>query len=411
MNATVSDNVVTVDFTNQALFSRARNASIRAVQVIKFEFFEIDNRKTPIPINIEGCTSTRDLEKLLYLLSVDFKTYVPDEFKNSSVNRIAQDTQLRLDKKTFQQDFKTEWPDSSVGDLFVFFGGGVDSRAVSGLYPEARRVVLDTVLYDTYSLREGDVFIKSNLKSGAFFPRGFVFWSQPFAVAPILASYYESALPQFMIGSILGSSYLMNGRRYFDRESRSNTTFGVTGNMYHSLFNEIGLPLYAPLANCSEYVSTKIELLTCRDPQNLPAFCQNAGGAPCLKCFKCFRKVTERYIVCKALGLDAAHSKLDTLRAVSRNVPTRSIDFNYFYHIWNYAAFGDPEAHSVLRERGFDPSEDSTLELDAIYVGLERFYQNSSYSSDKLNRLSDLGVHAASASSEAHLKYYKSPNT
>ena len=411
MSATVSDNTVTVDYTGQPLFSRARNASSRAVQAIKFEFFEIDNRGTPAPIHVEGCTSTRELEKMHLLLSIDFKAYAPHEFKSSQVNHVAREMQLRFDKDTSLQKFKTEWPDSPLGDLFVFFGGGVDSRAVSGLYPKARRVVIDTTLYSTYSLREGDVFIKSNLKSGAFSPRGFVFWSQPFAVAPILAAYYESTRPRFMIGSILGSSYLMNGRRYFDRESRSNTTFGITGNMYHSLFNELELPLYAPLANCSEYVSTKVELLTCRESRDLPAFCQNNGGAPCLKCFKCLRKITERYVVCKALDLDAPYADLNTLRAVAQSVPARSINFDYFYHIWNFASLRDPDASSILCGRGFNPSEDQALDLDVVYAGLERFYQDPTYSSDKLRRLSNLEIHPASSFSEARLKCYNPPKT
>ena len=409
MNVTVQSNKCVVSLGNQLSFSRARNRDVSARTEITFEFFEIGQNYTPFSMDIEAYVSQQELETFLFLLTVDFKDYTPGQFESSAVDILAKKTYRRLSKEPVQQAFAEVWPDVDDDSKFIFFGGGVDSRAVAGLYPEARRVVLDTTLYTSYRLRAGDVFIRTNLKSGAFDPRGFVFWSQPFAVAPILASYYGCQRPVFMIGSILGSSYLMNGRKYFNREARSDSTFGVTGNMYHSLFNELGLPLYAPLANCSEYVSTKVEILTGDNSEKnpyIPAFCQANRGAPCLKCFKCLRKVVERCLVAKSLDVDLSYSDFSTVECVLDSLPSTRIDFSYFYHVWNYAALESPEISTLLAKRGFKASEVDKLELNVVYSDLERFYQSDAFSTDKLSRLERLGVRPASSDMTVRLKAY-----
>jgi hypothetical protein len=405
MNVTVQGNKCVVNLISKSGFSRARNKHVSAASEISFEFFEIGD-ESEIPMDIEVYVSPRDLEAFLFLLTVDFKDYAPGQFKSNLVNGLAEKTYRRLNKEPLQEGFKDLWPDTEHDEKFIFFGGGVDSRAVAGLYPEARHVVLDKVLHSSYRLRKGDVFIKSNLKSGAFRPRGFVFWSQPFAVAPILAAYYRSRYPAFLLGSILGSSYLMNGHRYFDREMRSNTVFGVTGNMYHSLFNELSLPLYAPLANCSEYVSTKVEMLTNKDGFELPAFCQARGGFPCLNCFKCMRKIVERHIVARDMGIDAPYSDISTVANVIRRPRPSILDFSYFYHVWNYAAIKSPEIAELLKARGFEMSDSDNVELGVVYPELERFYQNRSFSYDKLKRLGDLGVRSADSYTSLNIKNY-----
>ena len=397
-------NQITISLNNKTFKSRSRGSYIKAMEAIHFRFFEVQEGSPLAPLDIERI-NPEAIEKFKFLLLVDFEESRLLPFSQDSLRELSSDTHRRLCKERDEQGFKTKWSDRPESEKFLFFGGGVDSSAVSGMYPQARRVVIDSSLYDTYALRQGDIYVESNLKSRAFQPRGFVFWSQPFAIAPVLAAYYGGD-PEFMIGSVLGSSYLQNGRRYFDREKRSNPLFGVTGNMYHSLFNELEIPLYAPLANASEFVSTRVEMLTSTRPE-VPAFCQALEGAPCLRCFKCLRKVTERYIISKQLGLQSLpYSDFQAVSSVSQNTPDDKVDFSYFYHIWNYAALRDSSIRHLLCQRGLEMSEDKDLDLSSVYASFERYYQSTKFSFEKLQILSELGVHFASRSSESNLKDY-----
>lgn len=405
MHIDINKNKVSVDFQRSTYFSKSRNTEVQSQEVVYFEFFRVDSCGNLASLEVDGCVSEESISKFKLLLCMD---YVPLEdlgIVHEDVASVARETYARLNKEPFERPFKTEWP-SVMGDPLIFFGGGVDSRAVAGLYPEARKIVIDHTLFDSYGLCEGDIFVKSNLKSKGFTPRGFVFWSQPFAIAPILTDCLNVQNPTYLLGSILGSSYLMNGKVYFDRESRSNTTFGISGNTYHSLYNELDVNLYAPFANCSEYISTQIELLTSLSPENVPAFCQNNGGTPCFRCFKCLRKTTERYIVAKELGMSVPFADISTVRRVAQGINPSQVNFKYFYHIWNKAVLSDPLLEDLFVKLGFTPSKTNEINLDVVYSSLERYYQGSEFSDDKLSRLESYGIAQASQADELALKNY-----
>lgn len=406
---------IEVSFSKSIYYSNSRGKNIEIKNPLYFEFFEIDNEKNLCPLDLETSVSHRAISEFIFLLTLDFAQLEDYPSFQESLNAVVTNTVIRIQEKKETTPFKLEWDNSPIEDLFIFFGGGVDSSAVSYIFPNSRKVTLDLELHDSYALGVGDIFIKTNLKVNAFNPKGFVFWSQPFAVAPILKDYYRSKNATFLLGSILGSSYLQNGKAYFNRLGRQNTYFGVTGNLYHSVFNELGIKLYAPLANCSEYISTYIDILSSED-LGMSAFCQNDNGHPCFKCFKCFRKLVERVVICEQLGdFSALATSLDSLKKTSKHIPISKDQFSYFYHIWQYGYSQSSSVAKVLTSLGFQPNmdgfEDKSLDLLRVYSEFDHFYQDLEFSRLKKTVLSSMGVSEASFEDTNTLKAYSYTDT
>jgi hypothetical protein len=85
-------------------------------------------------------------------------------------------------------------------------------------------------------------------------------------------------------GMPLENTYLWHGYKYRDF---SETWFW---NHYSKIFEEVGLPLYQPVAGCSEIVNMQIV-----EQMNWTGFAQsclrsNTPGKVCGRCWKCFRK-------------------------------------------------------------------------------------------------------------------------
>ena len=98
----------------------------------------------------------------------------------------------------------------------------------------------------------------------------------------LLADYF--GLDSIATGMPLENTYLWHGYKYRDF---SDTWFWK----HHSkLFSDVGLPLYQPVAGCSEIVNMKIS-----EQKGWLGWAQsclrsNIPGEVCGKCWKCFRK-------------------------------------------------------------------------------------------------------------------------
>lgn len=394
MLPSVIHNKLCLSWQGQRHYSRSQNKNICVNQDLTFEFFHVtlDGLEA---LNIENVVHQDALEQFVFLLSLDFASVL--DYNNDQLRHLANVLDERF-KGNVEYDFKTEWESLDLKKkkrIFSFFGGGVDSTAICKLYPEAHKIVLDTTPYSSYSLKEGDIFVKTNLKSSAFNPKGFVVWSQPFCVAPIISALYTADDCIYLLGSILGSSYLQNGNKYFDREARSNPRYGVTGNYYHSIFNELNIRLYAPLANCSELISTKIAY---RNQTSNLAYCQSNSGYPCLRCFKCLRKNVEQ----EYLKLPSSQFK-----SVIAQIAKKDINFDYFSHIWQFVALNSFEISNALESQGLVINQEHSVpNLLRIYSKFERFYQDLEFSQDKLQRLQDFGIEEANDLDHQTIKNY-----
>ena len=245
-------------------------------------------------------------------------------------------------------------------------------------------------------MKKGDIFVKTNLKKEAFNPKGFVFWTQPFSIAPLIQDLY-SKNSIFLIGSILGSSYLQNGKSFFDRTARSNQRFGVTGNFYHSLFNELNIKLYSPTSNLSEICTTKIALSELKD---VPSFCQRDNGSCCYSCGKCLRKTCEMAYVNPKFH--------EVFNSVVNSMKNKPKNFDYFHHIYTYTSNRNSFIAERLSSLGFIQKGNSgDLELEKIYYSLESYFQDSIFTLEKVNFLKDFDIPLANIEDEINLTNYK----
>jgi hypothetical protein len=114
--------------------------------------------------------------------------------------------------------------------------------------------------------------------------------------AVLIASQIESSY--VLTGSNFGSSFLQNGRKYFDR-ARGQKYHGKSGNYWEQIFWDIGLPVFSPISGMSEILNMKVSFS--KLPKNNIIYCTNMLGAPCYKCSKCFRRACiEEFITGKS---------------------------------------------------------------------------------------------------------------
>ena len=183
------------------------------------------------------------------------------------------------------------------------FSGGIDSAAAMALMPE------DTVLL--YNERTGisgqldhtnafRFFGKIASDSGRIVHRipsnheqlralqgKSVGFSTDFACAVqviLLADYF--GLDSVATGMPLENAYLFHGYKYRD--------FATSWfwKHYAPLFEAVGLPLYQPVAGCSEVINLNIVIASGWDGWAQSCLRSNQGGEVCGSCWKCFRKNT-----------------------------------------------------------------------------------------------------------------------
>ena len=98
----------------------------------------------------------------------------------------------------------------------------------------------------------------------------------------LLADYF--GLDSIGTGMPLENSYLFHGHRYRDF---STSWFW---NHYSPMFSSVGLPLYQPVAGCSEIVNMEITRKNGWEGWAQSCLRSSKGGVVCGQCWKCFRK-------------------------------------------------------------------------------------------------------------------------
>ena len=181
------------------------------------------------------------------------------------------------------------------------FSGGIDSAAAVALMPNStvliynERSSIPGKLDHTNALRFFDelrqseqrevIRVQSNHESIRMRDGKMAGFSTDYACAVqviLLADYF--GLDSIGTGMPLENTYLWHGYKYRD--------FGETWfwTHYSKIFEDVGLPLYQPVAGCSEIVNMQIV-----EQMNWTGFAQsclrsNTPGKVCGRCWKCFRK-------------------------------------------------------------------------------------------------------------------------
>jgi chondroitin synthase len=181
------------------------------------------------------------------------------------------------------------------------FSGGIDSAAAVALMPNSTVLIYNErsdipgKLDHTNALRFFEelsqseqrevVRVQSNHESIRMRDGKMAGFSTDYACAVqviLLADHF--GLDSIGTGMPLENTYLWHGYKYRD--------FGETWfwNHYSKIFEEVGLPLYQPVAGCSEIVNMQIV-----EQMNWTGFAQsclrsNTPGKVCGRCWKCFRK-------------------------------------------------------------------------------------------------------------------------
>ena len=181
------------------------------------------------------------------------------------------------------------------------FSGGVDSAAAMELMPSStvliynERMDIEGQLNHTNAFRFFDeiyqrtgrrvVRIPSNHEKIRTRDGKMPGFSSDYACGVqviLLADYY--GLDSMGTGLPLENSFLFHGYRYRDFV---NSWFWK----HHSpIFEEVGLPLYQPVAGCSEIINMKIVNETGWEGWAQSCLRSNKSGEVCGRCWKCFRK-------------------------------------------------------------------------------------------------------------------------
>lgn len=213
------------------------------------------------------------------------------------------------------------------------FGGGMDSSAIRALFPEAfvvheasvknGQLVTDPANDVTASLQEmgRGSLVKTNSRYISD-PGGWHVWIGSIVTALLEAG--KRRAKHIYAGTILGSAFLSNGNKYFDRHV-SSKWHGVSGNYWQQLFWDIGIPLVQPLMGCSEILTMDISLKLLSSDEI--SYCTADNGNACGICPKCFRRsCIENFITGKSIDF----SKFDNyhVNAVINRKPL------YFGHIY-----------------------------------------------------------------------------
>ena len=181
------------------------------------------------------------------------------------------------------------------------FSGGIDSAAAMSLMPSStvlvynERAGIDGILNHTNAIRFFDhlqtsenrevIRVQSNHESIRTRDGKMAGFSTDYACAVqviLLADHF--GFDSVGTGMPLENSYLWHGYKYRDF---SGSWFW---NHYGELFEKVGLPLYQPVAGCSEIIN--LEIVKSNGYEGWAQSCLRSkkGGEVCGKCWKCFRK-------------------------------------------------------------------------------------------------------------------------
>ena len=116
-------------------------------------------------------------------------------------------------------------------------------------------------------------------------PGGWHSWPCSTSTSLLLATDMDFGI--VLTGSILGSCFLSNGVRFWDRmEARG--WHGPTGNYWQSAFDAIGLPMFSPVTGVSEFQTMEQSKQLLESGEVV--YCMESDGLPCGTCSKCFRR-------------------------------------------------------------------------------------------------------------------------
>lgn len=157
------------------------------------------------------------------------------------------------------------------------FGGGIDSTAVVNMFPE-------TIIVHEAHTKDGEVIeyggiskdfhkIVQNLPNSYLIysnqrtvshPHGWHSWPASMVTSMLIST--DNDVGVILCGSVLGSNYLFNGRKFWDRGSENILRqHGITGNYWQSTFSTIGLPLWSPVEGSSEYGTARLSMDNIKD--------------------------------------------------------------------------------------------------------------------------------------------------
>jgi hypothetical protein len=229
-------------------------------------------------------------------------------------------------------------------EIVAAFGGGIDSSAVSVMFPEAHlvheasisegRLIPDATNDAVGRLRSGGRgrSITSNQRYLSS-PGGWHVWIGSTVTAALMAA--EIRAGAVFTGSNLGSSFLSNGRIYFDRLG-ARRYHGESGNYWEQVFRDIGLPVFSPVSGMSEILNMKTSFATLSD-ENI-TFCTADQGRACHRCPKCFR----RACIADFLGVKAADFNRYHNAAVNKLLDTKPTYFGHIYSTMIAAGWKPP---------------------------------------------------------------------
>lgn len=229
------------------------------------------------------------------------------------------------------------------GSSVLAYGGGMDSSAVRALFPEAFVVhegsikdgaeVLDLTndIVTTLEKQERGRLVKTNSRYISD-PGGWHIWIGSLVTALLEAS--EKNASYIYAGTILGSAFMSNGAKYFDRHS-ARKWHGASGNYWQQLFWDIGIPLVQPLMGCSEILTMEASLNNFEE--NDIFFCTARNGHACGICPKCFRRMAIKEYL-QSIKVDYSNFNNPAIHALLGKCPT------YFGHIY-----------SALLSQGWNP--------------------------------------------------------
>lgn len=179
--------------------------------------------------------------------------------------------------------------------IALSFGGGIDSSAVRKMFPEAFVIheahIKDGLLIHSHAHKVVEALqpkkgrlVKTNIRYLSK-PGGWHSWPCSTSTSILMATDMNIGL--ILTGSILGSCFLSNGVKFWDRV-KAREWHGPSGNYWQSAFEAIGLAMFSPVTGVSEMQTMKLSISLLND--NQVVYCMEDNGSTCNKCSKCFRK-------------------------------------------------------------------------------------------------------------------------
>ena len=250
--------------------------------------------------------------------------------------RDAFQTPLFLKKKPIEfKNVDSTLPCYEGEKLGLAFGGGIDSSAVRVMFPEAfliheahirngERLTSPTIdVVERIAAVGGGKVVWTNQRYVSI-PGGWHTWPASAGTSLLLAT--DQSLGAILTGSNLGSSFLGNGRGYWNRHY-ARKWHGPSGNFWQSTFWAIGIPMFSPVSGLSEILNYKISM-NHLDSTEI-SYCTLEDGRACGVCTKCFRRDLIRQFLRPEEAIDWSPYHND---AVLRLINERPL---YFGHIFS----------------------------------------------------------------------------